>query len=244
MPAGRGGAAAGASPSRSACPCATSRVTDPDRHADLAALAPAEAGGYHLPQERVTVSRWRARRRPGSRGWRSRPNWTRSRRRAISMPSSPWTPSAEAAPAPRMAPAPRAGPPLLGIPLAHRTSSHRRVCARPAPRACWQSFVPPYDAPRVNAWTSPGPAWWCPAPTWTSSRWARPTNQPSARWQSPGWDTAMAAPSGGSAAAVAAGIVPFATGTGHRWLDPPTRSLLRYRRPEAHHLRAFPGATA
>ena len=73
-------------------------------------------------------------------------------------------------------------------------------------------------------------------PTRTSSRWAPPTRtRPSARCATPGTATRVpGGSSGGSAAAVAAGLAPVGAGHRHRRLDPPARRAVRHRRAQAH----------
>ena len=76
-------------------------------------------------------------------------------------------------------------------------------------------FAAPYDAHVVDAPRRRRHGARSARPTWTSSRWARPTRtRTSAPVRNP-WDTSAcpAASSGGSAAAVAARLVPAATGT-------------------------------
>jgi aspartyl-tRNA(Asn)/glutamyl-tRNA(Gln) amidotransferase subunit A len=106
-------------------------------------------------------------------------------------------------------------PVLLGIPLIHKdifcTDGVRTSCGS----RMLDNFIAPYDATVVERSSRrPAPSCWA-RPTWTSSRWAPPTRPATtARSRIPGISTKVpGGSSGGSAAATAARLAPFATGT-------------------------------
>ena len=93
---------------------------------------------------------------------------------------------------------------------------HRRAPLPPDLRlAASQRLRQPRTRPRRSSACRPGARWRWARPTWTSSAWAPPRRtRPWAGPPTPGtWQRVAGGSSGGSAAAVAAGIVPFALGS-------------------------------
>ena len=117
--------------------------------------------------------------------------------------------------------------PLAGVPLAVKDlfcveGIETRACSK-----ILTGYIPPYTATAIAKLQEAG-ASYLGKTTWTSSRWDPPTRIPrSAREESLGPTRVPGGSSGGSAAAVAAGLAPWATGTDTGGFDSPAGGILR-----------------